>query len=157
MGSEMCIRDRCESLTINDLGISLTGTTDRIYEASGELGIADVKTGKAVVSKDGGVKTAGHGYQMGVYELLAEHASGMAVNAPAKILGLNTAKTPASQRIGIGEIKGARDALLGDVESPGILEYAAKIIHSGDFWGNPKSMMCHERYCPAFTNCKFRL
>ncbi|KAF1003255.1 MAG: hypothetical protein GAK28_04812 [Luteibacter sp.] len=93
---------------------------------------------------------------MGVYELLAEHASGVPINAPAQIIGMNTATTPASQRVGIGEIAVARAVLLGDGESPGILEYAAKIIHAGTFWGNPKSMMCHERYCAAFPTCKFR-
>lgn len=148
---------KCESLEITDLGIALTGSTDRIREtADGSLGICDLKTGKAAVGADGSVKTAGHAYQMGVYELLAEQASGVPINAPAQIIGMNTAKTPASQRVGFGEISGARSVLLGDGESPGILEHAARIIHSGNFWGNPKSMMCHPRYCAAYETCKFR-
>jgi len=147
---------RCENLEIADLGLILTGTSDRVRETDEGFGICDLKTGKAAVGADGTVQTAGHAYQMGVYELLAEQASGLPIRAPAQIIGLNTAKTPASQRIGTGEIVGARDVLLGDGESPGILEYAAKIIHSGLFWGNPKSMMCHARYCPAFPTCKFR-
>lgn len=147
---------RCESLVITDLGIALTGTTDRVRETEDGLAICDLKTGKAAVGSDGAVKTAGHAYQMGVYELLAEQASGVKITGPAQIIGMNTAKTHASQRIGTGDIHGARDVLLGDGETPGILEHAARIIHSGNFWGNPKSMMCHERYCAAYSNCKFR-
>lgn len=146
----------CERLEISDLGVTLTGTTDRVRETDEGLSICDLKTGKAAVGSDGRVKTAGHAYQMGVYELLAEQASGLSITAPAQIIGMNTAKTSASQRIGTGEISGARALLLGDGESPGILEHAANIIHSGTFWGNPKSMMCHARYCPAFHTCKFR-
>lgn len=147
---------QCDRLEISDLGIILTGTADRVRETDAGLGICDLKTGKAAVGSDGAVKTAGHAYQMGVYELLAEHASGAPITGAAQIIGMNTAKTPASQRVGTGEIAGARDVLLGDGESPGILEHAARIIHSGSFWGNPKSMMCHARYCAAYPTCKFR-
>ncbi|MDR2506584.1 MAG: PD-(D/E)XK nuclease family protein [Candidatus Accumulibacter sp.] len=147
---------QCEKLEITDLGIALTGTTDRVRETADGLAICDLKTGKAAVGSDGIVKTAGHAYQMGVYELLAEHTSGVPITGAAQIIGMNTAKTPASQRVGTGEISGARSVLLGDGESPGILEHAARIIHSGNFWGNPKSMMCHARYCGAFETCKFR-
>lgn len=146
----------CKDLEITDLGIALTGTTDRVRETAEGLAICDIKTGKAAVGADGTVKTAGHAFQMGVYELLAEHASGERISGPAQIIGLNTAKTPASQRIGTGQIQGARELLLGDDETPGILEHASRLIHSGSFYGNPKSMMCHERYCPAFSTCKFR-
>lgn len=147
---------RCDRLEITDLGIALTGTTDRVYEADGELGIGDVKTGKQAVGADGTVNTKGHAYQMGVYELLAEKGSGLSITAPAKIFGLNTAKTSASQRTGTGQIAGAREVLLGDEESPGILQMGAKLIHGGDFYGNPKSMLCHQRYCPIYQTCKFR-
>lgn len=147
---------KCERLEITDLGIALTGTTDRVRETADGLAICDLKTGKAAVGSDGNVKTAGHAYQMGVYELLAEQASGVPITGAAQIIGMNTAKTPASQRVGTGEISDARSVLLGDGESPGILEHAARIIHSGNFWGNPKSMMCHPRYCGAYETCKFR-
>ena len=145
---------RCESLVITDLGIELTGTTDRLRETDEGLSIVDLKTGKAAVGSDGLVKTAGHAYQMGVYELLAEQASGVPITGPAQIVGMNTAKTPASQRIGTGEIRGARDVLLGDAEVPGILEYAARIIHTGMFFPNPRSMFCGEKYCPIWKGCK---
>jgi hypothetical protein len=147
---------QCDRLEITDLAIALTGTTDRVRETDEGLAICDLKTGKAAVSSDGTVKTGGHAYQMGVYELLAEQASGVPIAGPAQIIGMNTAKTAAAQRIGTGEIVGAREVLLGDGEAPGILEHAANLIHSGNFWGNPKSMLCHERYCPIHAICKFR-
>lgn len=148
---------QCEKLEISDLGIALTGTTDRIRETEDGFGIVDIKTGKAAVAADGTVKTAGHAYQMGVYELLAESASGVPITSSAQIVGLTTAKTSASQRVGTGNISDARSVLVGDEESPGILQHAANLIHSGNFWGNPKSMLCHKAYCPNFNTCKFRM
>jgi hypothetical protein len=152
----LAVEVQCDRLEITDLGLALTGSTDRVIQLADGAGIGDLKTGKQAVGSDGQVKTAGHAYQMGVYELLAEQASGVKITGPARIIGMNTAKTAASQRIGVGEIHGARDVLLGDGESPGILEIAARLIHSGNFYGNPKSMLCHPRYCPIHHSCKFR-
>lgn len=146
----------CEKLEISDLRISLSGATDRIRKVAEGNAICDLKTGRSAVGIDGTVKTAGHAFQMGVYELLAQHSSGMPIVGPAQIIAMNTAKTPAAQRIGTGEIVGARDALLGDGETPGVLEYASRIIHSGSFFGNPKSMMCGPVYCSCFSTCRFR-
>jgi hypothetical protein len=120
------------------------------------LAISDLKTGKSVVGADGTVKTAGHAFQQGVYELLASHAIGERIEAPAQIIGMNTAKTATSQRVGIGEIRGASEVLLGDDENEGVLQMASKLIHSGMFFGNPKSMMCHEKYCPIYNTCSYR-
>lgn len=147
---------KCESLEISDLGISLTGTTDRVRRTADGYAITDLKTGKSAVGADGTVKTAGHAFQLGVYELLAQHGSGLEITGPAQIVGLNTAKTDAAQRVGKGEIVGARDVLLGDADSPGVLEVVAGMIHAGRFPGNPRSMMCHSRYCPLYQTCKFR-
>lgn len=147
----------CTALEIRDLGITLTGTTDRIREtADGELGIADIKTGKTAVAADGTVKTQGHGYQLGIYELLAEAASQQRLTAPAQIIGLNAGKTAKAQRAGIGEVSGAREALLGSEAMPGVLEMASRLIHRGDFYGNPRSPLCSAKYCPAFQTCNFR-
>ena len=147
---------KCESLEITDLGIALTGTTDRVRKVGDGYGIADIKTGKTAVGADGTVKTQGHAFQLGVYELLAERASGIPISAPAQIIGLNTAKTDKAQRVGSGEILGARDVLIGDGTTPGVLESASRLIHSGAFFGNPKSMLCSEKYCPRFKVCQFR-
>lgn len=147
-----------DSLLISDLNIILTGTTDRVEltEYDGH-GIRDIKSGKAAVGTDGRAKTHGHGAQMGVYELVAEAATGLPITAPAQIIGLQTNKTAASQRIGTGEIVGARDVLLGDEEHTGLLVTAARLVH-GELppWGNPKSMMCHGNYCPSYNTCFWR-
>jgi len=151
------VEAKTDDLLIQDIGLCLTGTVDRIYkDEAGKLGIADIKTGKVAVGADGTIATAGHAYQLGVYELLAQHTTGQPIEAPAKIIGMNTAKTAQGQRVGFGEITGAREVLLGTEEEPGILFYAAEIIHSGLFFGNPKSMLCHASYCPNFGPCRFR-
>lgn len=147
----------CEALEITDLGLVLTGTTDRIYRnVDGELGIADLKSGARAVGSDGIAVTSGHGPQMGVYELIAEFAVGQALTAPAQIIGLNTGKTAASQKVGVGLISNAREALIGDEDSPGLLQHASHIIHSGQFYGNPKSVLCSAKYCPRHSICKFK-
>ncbi|GFN25453.1 hypothetical protein ADE_11510 [Achromobacter denitrificans] len=147
----------CDRMEISDLGIALTGTTDRVRRTdSGELGIADLKSGARAVGSDGTVATAGHGPQMGVYEILAQHALGEPITAPAQIVGLQTGKTAAAQRVGTGEISGARDALVGTDDSPGLLQHASRLVHSGSFYGNPKSVLCSGKYCPRHPTCKFK-
>lgn len=146
----------CERLEIPDLGLALTGTTDRVRETPQGLGIADIKTGGRAVGADGAVNTAGHALQLGVYELLAEHTMGLRIDAPAEIIGMNTGKTAAAQRIGTGEIPGARAMLIGTEEHPGALEYASKIIHQGLFIGNSKSILCSPKYCPAHATCRWK-
>lgn len=147
----------CERLEITDIGLSLTGTTDRVRKVGDGFGIADVKSGKTAVKADGTVSTKGHAYQLGVYELLAEHASGIPITAPAKVFGLQVAKTEKGQRVAVsGDVDGARDVLVGDQDSPGVLEVVARMIHSGSFPGNPRSMLCGEKYCPVYNRCKFR-
>lgn len=147
----------CEQLDIADIGISLTGTVDRVRITDDGYGIVDIKTGKAAVAADGTVKTQGHAAQMAVYELLASQATGRVIEAPAQIVGLQVAKTAKGQRAGTGEITGARDLLLGDDEAPGLLEHAAALLKSGLFPGNPRSMMCNVKYCPVFSRCRWRL
>lgn len=157
----------CERLEITDIGIALTGTTDRIRAVTSggtehedfatTYGISDLKSGKAAVKADGTVKTHGHTFQIGVYELLADKASGVPITEPGNIIGLQVAKTDRGQRVAVSSpIEGARSVLVGDGESPGVLETVAHMIHSGNFPGNPRSMLCHERYCPIFQSCKFR-
>lgn len=145
----------CDRLEITDLGIALTGTTDRIRQLpDGRYGISDLKTGARAVGSDGRASTSGHAAQLGVYELLGEQAIGEIISAPAQIIGLQTAKT--TQKVGTGEIENAKAALIGDEESPGLLEHAANVIHGGMFYGNPKSMLCSAKYCPRHATCKFK-
>ncbi len=146
----------CERLELPELGIALTGTTDRVREVVGQLGISDLKTGGRAVGVDGRAVTAGHAVQLGVYELLTEHAMGLRITAPAQIVGMNTGKTAASQRVGMGEVANARAALVGTEEQPGLLEHASRLIHSGAFFGNSKSFLCSEKYCPRHPVCSFK-
>ena len=152
----VAVEATCERLEITDIGIALTGTTDRVVEAPQGHFIADIKTGKTAVAADGTVKTQGHAAQMAVYELLAEHSTGLPMNAPAQVIGLQVAKTDKGRRTGIGTIEGGRDLLLGDEDSPGLLEHAAAMLKRGLFPGNPRSMMCNKKYCPAHPRCKWR-
>lgn len=146
-----------ESLLITDLNIELTGHVDRVRRVDGHHGTTDLKSGKTAVGTDGNARTHGHGAQLGVYELVAEAATGLRMDLPSQIIGLQTNLTPDKQRIGTGEIEGAREALLGNDDQVGLLAVAAKIVHGDvDAYGNPKSMMCSARYCPAFQTCFWR-
>ena len=148
---------RCERLEITDLGIALTGTTDRVRRGDDGFGIIDLKSGGSAVKADGHVETKGAAYQLGVYELLAERASGLSITEPAHVIGLQTGKTAKGQRVAVsGPVVGARDVLVGEDDSPGVLEIVSKMIHSGSFPGNPRSMLCNPKYCPIYSTCKFR-
>ncbi|WP_454734264.1 RecB family exonuclease [Cupriavidus pauculus] len=146
----------CDRLEIPELGLALTGTTDRVRTTTAGAGISDLKTGGRAVGTDGVAVTAGHGPQLGVYELLAEHAMGIPISAPAQIVGLNTGKTAAAQRVGVGEIASPRTALLGTEEQPGLLQHASRLIHSGAFYGNGKSVLCSPKYCPRHATCPYK-
>lgn len=148
---------QCERLEITDLGIALQGTTDRLRKAGEGLGIADLKSGGTAVSAEGKVATKGHAYQLGVYELLAERASGLPITEPARVIGLQTGKTERGQRAAMSEpVVGAREVLIGDTDSPGVLEIVSRMVHSGIFPGNPRSNMCSPKYCPIYETCRFR-
>lgn len=147
---------KCERVDITDIGLALTGTTDRVRKLNGGFGITDLKSGKTAVRADGRVETKGAAYQLGVYEILAEQALGLAINQKAQIVGLQTGKTPAGQRVGTGEMDHPREVLIGEAGVPGILESLAHMIHAGNFPGNPRSMLCGEKYCPIYATCKYR-
>jgi RecB family exonuclease len=146
----------CEALAISDIGITLTGTTDRVRAVDGGAAISDLKTGKTAVGADGVVKTATHAMQLGVYELLAEHSLGVRITQPAEIIGLQTGKTDKAQRVAKATVDSARDMLIGTEDSPGVLQHAASIVHGAHFYGNPRSQLCGEKYCPLYNTCKYR-
>lgn len=152
----VAVEAKCESLKISDLGITLTGKVDRVRQTEDGLGIADIKTGKTAVAADGKVNVKGHAAQLAVYELLASASVGQPMSAPAQVLGLQVAKTPKGLRAAAAEVENTRELLVGDEESPGLLGYAASILKSGMFCGNPRSMMCDAKYCPIYGHCKFR-
>lgn len=152
----IAVEVQCDRVEIADLRIALTGHADRVRTVMGSVGITDLKSGKTAVAADGTVSVKGHTYQLGIYELLAESALDMQITQPAQVVGMQTGKTARGQRIGTAEISGARDVLIGDAEVPGILETLAHMIHAGNFPGNPRSMMCAQRYCPIYHTCRYR-
>lgn len=152
----LAVEAKCERLDLPELGIALGGTTDRIrITAGGRNGISDLKTGKRAVGADGKPETKKHAIQLGVYELLAETASGISITAPAQVIGLNTGDTPATQRVGLGEVRDARGALIGTEEEPGFLQQASRIVQSGHFPANPNSFLCSPKFCARWSTCRF--
>lgn len=133
--------------------IELTGTLDRsrLRRDTGRVGINDLKSGGTAV-QDGVAKTRGHAAQIGTYEILAEATTGQPITAPAEIIGLKTKGKP---EIAVGEIKGAREIMIGTEGSPGLIEYGAGMFRSGLFPPNPQSMLCSQKYCPRWETCKF--
>ena len=142
------------AITIPVLGedpveLVLTGTLDRVKAESGKHGICDVKTGARAAT----VSPGRHKAQLGVYELLAENQLGIEIELPAEIIGLQTSS---KYDAAVHSVPGARDALVGDGESPGLLTYMADMIARETFYGNASSFLCSEKYCPNWGSCKFR-
>lgn len=137
----------------NGVVIRLTGQLDRarIKRDSHGIGIADVKTGGAAVLQ-GVAKTKGHGAQIGTYEILYEHTTGNAITAPAEIIGLKTKGAP---EVGIGEIHGARQMMVGTEEFPGLIQIGAEMFRTGLFPPNPQSFTCSAKYCPRWSTCPY--
>lgn len=152
----VAVEAACEALCITDIGLTLTGTTDRVTLTDEGYGIADIKTGKSAVAADGTVSTGRHAAQIAVYELLAGQALGTVMSAPARIIGLQVAKTDKGRRAGVGIVRDARALLIGDEESPGLLHMAADMLHAGRFHGNPSSQLCNPKFCPAYPACRWR-
>lgn len=135
--------------------IRLTGTMDRaraIAGPSGGIGIADVKSGKRAVNADGEADTHAHGAQLGVYELLYEHTTEETVTHPAAVIGMRTSGKPV---IGMGQIRNAKQMMLGRAGEPGMLEMGALMLKSGLFPPNTRSALCSEKYCARWRTCRF--
>lgn len=134
--------------------VRLKGTMDRarIKKTTGGVGIADLKSGSAPVQK-GVAVTKGHGAQIGTYELLYQHTTGEQITSDAEIIGL---KTKGKAEIGFGNISNAMEIMVGNENSPGLIELAAHMFKTGKFYPNPKSMLCGEKYCPRWSSCHFR-
>lgn len=137
----------------NGVVVRLTGTMDRARIRKGDhgVGIADLKSGAAAVQK-GEAVTKGHGPQIGTYELLYEHTTGEPITDDAEIIGL---KTKGTAEIGTGIVKNAKRVMVGDADTPGLIEFAAEMFKTGRFYPNPKSLLCSDKYCPRYGRCNF--
>lgn len=156
----LAVEIQCNGLDIvtKHGAIRVTGTTDRIrQDDDGRIGVDDLKSGaRAVEMDDNGeyrAVTKGHHLQLGIYALMGEQESGLVMDAPSAIIGLQTATK--SPRVAVGEIADVKTPLLGDAGTPGLIEIAAGMLKSGVFPPNPKSTLCSKRYCPAYARCKF--
>jgi hypothetical protein len=145
-----------DALELTDLGIILTGTTDRIRRRAEGLGVTDLKTGKSAVNAAGICNTKGHAVQLGVYELIAEASMGIRMDAPAEIVGMQTNLTPEKQRIAAGDVHRPSEILTGDGNFEGLLPSIAKLAKGEIITGNPQSYLCHEKFCPRYNTCFFR-
>lgn len=145
-----------DALHLTDLAIVLSGTADRVRRTDDGLGVSDLKTGKTAVDARGVVATKGHAVQLGVYTLLAEAALNARMTAEAQVIGLQTNVTPDKQRIAAAEVPGVREVLVGNDDQPGVLSVAARLAHGEMTFGNPRSMMCSNVYCPIYNNCFWR-
>lgn len=135
--------------------IRLTGRMDRArVAATGKgLGVWDLKSGKrAVDSKTGAAVTKGHAPQIGIYSLLTAHTLEQPVTEPGGIIGLQTVD---DARIGTAQIPNAVEQLVGTPEQPGLIEMAARILHTGVFSPNPQSRLCSQRYCNRWDSCRY--
>lgn len=149
----------CEPLEIampNGIIFQITGTVDRVYERDGKFGIVDLKSGSGVIKADGSIDVGKHGAQLGVYELLeimARDATGLDITAPAYIIGLSTS---AGHEIKFEPIENPRTLLFGDGDEMGYLMAASKIIEHQLYIGNPRSLLCSEKFCGIHERCFYR-
>jgi hypothetical protein len=173
------IEVKCDALPIDmDEGVRiiLTGQADRVrteeraYNGNGAgswwqeeppttlYGICDVKSGKRIISSDGTIAIDKHVAQLGQYELiqlLAKQELGYDFTLPAEIIALPTSGS--RTKVATATVEAPSRILLGDDEHPqGLLHMAAKMADAELFPGNPKSMMCSEKYCPIYATCWWR-
>lgn len=138
----------------NGVTITLTGTLDRSRLVDlDERGsrIVDLKSGARAVI-DGAANTKGHAPQVGTYEILYEHSTGLPITGPAEIIGLKTSGKP---EVRTGEIRGAKAQMVGGNEHRGYLEMASEMFRAGLFPPNPQSHLCSERYCARWSRCAY--
>lgn len=128
-------------LPFGKVTILLTGTEDRGRMHNGVYVSSDVKTGK-------GFKAGSYVSQVGTYALLRTAASGL-----PSVGQLDHVTQAGIQSYQLPTVLGA---MLGDGERPGLIETAAKMIETGILYGNPKSILCTNKFCPVFSTCQFR-
>lgn len=128
--------------------VTLTGTPDRIYQQGEDLfGIADIKTGK---SASGG---RDHRAQLAVYEVLAKYSMGIDINAPAFVLGVKSTGEFFPDSAGYPLADGL---MFGGNAAGGLMQYVFALMKAEIFPGNPKSVLCSKKYCPAHGICRWR-
>lgn len=144
-------------VVFEELGVEilLTGTLDRLIctDKPKVFGVADIKTGARALSQS----TGKHRAQLGVYEILAsvmlDEMDAGTIDGPGELIQLQTSS---QYEVGVSPVVDARSLLLGTDENTGLLTHMARSLASGDFWGNPSSWLCNEKYCPNWATCFYR-
>jgi hypothetical protein len=150
---------KCEPLTIsmeNGVKITLTGQADRVRLVGEHKGISDLKSGTRIVNAKGEVSVDKHVAPLGTYELievLVKQTTGEEMLADAQVIALPTKGDPTPRTT---TVRRPSRVLLGDENRPGLLHAAARMIEAETFYGNPQSMLCSERFCPAYKTCWWR-
>ncbi len=136
-----------------DTIVELTGTLDRMRAIRTRSGrkLQDLKSGKQAVV-NGRAKTKGFRPQLGTYEILYEHTTGLATTDAPGIIG---AKTVGAPEIALGDAPGAKALMLGDGTFPGLIEIAATQFTAGVFPPNPTSNLCDPRFCARWSTCRY--
>jgi len=130
--------------------ITLTGTMDRARVAKGVDGtiIPDVKTGARVVA-NGEANIKARSAQTGTYQLMYEQTTGEHT-AGAQIIALGTtSKAPTA----VSPLFDARRVLIGNDDTPGLIQLAADMFRAGLFPPNPQSYLCSKTYCSRWNSC----
>jgi hypothetical protein len=150
---------KCDPLTIameNGVKITLTGQADRVRLVGDMKGISDLKSGTRIVNSKGEVAIDKHVAQLGTYELievLVKQTTGEEMLADAQVIALPTQGDPTPVTT---TVRRPSRVLLGDENRPGLLHAAARMIEAETFYGNPQSMLCSDKYCPAHATCWWR-
>jgi hypothetical protein len=149
---------KCDPMTLsfnNGVRIELTGSVDRVRAVGDKRGVSDLKTGRNIV-KDGEVRIDKHVAQLAIYELLelmAKDTAGIDATLPAQVIAL---PTNADAQPATAEVDRPSRILYGDATRPGLLEVVANMIKTDSFTGNPRSVLCSAKFCPAFKSCWWR-
>lgn len=154
-----------DAIEFTDLNVTIGGTVDLVLQNKQGLFVADKKTGKTAVDSSGSVNAAKYRLQIGAYEILADHflrKNGFdGITTDSLIIGMTTAKTEASQRIGFGYTRGSQEHVVKALKfirsAVDNAENAKRDdeLFSDHFAENPNSFMCSEKYCPRFKQCSF--
>jgi hypothetical protein len=148
--SDIEIKIKNLNVTTSYGALQVSGTIDRVrIHNDGPPGITDFKTGGTAVGTDGVANTKGHHLQLGIYTVITEIDRNMKLGA-ATVVGF---QTNSKLRVGTGTVERPKRALVGNTETPGLIEVAAKMLKDGVFPPNPKSMLCSRKWCPAYDLC----
>jgi hypothetical protein len=142
----------------NGLILRFTGNIDRERVVDDQIGVADLKSGANLVDASGNVKVSLSAAQIGTYELITIMSDATEQKPhllPAQIIALPT-KGKHQPKVATLS-RPPHSLLIGDEQNKGMIDIAADYFKNDLFVGNPRSVLCSERYCPAWSKCRWRM